>query len=96
MLVSRVRVGSQEELDVTHTLGEAVQSGLFVAEQRVGGDDDFPLGVPGTAADQAGVGEFRRHGAVEIRRIIHGAEGLVFSHDPELLAEAAFRREELT
>lgn len=30
---------------------------LFVTEQRVGGDEDLPLGVPDAAADQSRVGE---------------------------------------
>lgn len=73
--VTRIRVGAEEELDVLHAGDEAVESLLFVTEQRVSRDDDLPLGVPDAAADQAGVGIFRRDTAVEEGRIAHGAEG---------------------
>ena len=68
---------------------------MFVAEQRVGGDDDLPAGVPDAAANQAGVGVFRRDIAVEEGGIVDRAEGLVLSQDPRLLAEGAVGVEEV-
>ena len=68
---------------------------MFVVEQGVGGDDEFPLAVPDAAADEAAVGELAGQAAVEVGRVVHRAEGLVFTGDPELLVHRALRGEEL-
>src|SRR5690606_11450405 len=93
--VPGVRIGAEEELDVRHALGEAVEADLLFVQQRVSGYHDFPLAVPHAAAEQAAVGELRGHRAVEIRRIIDRPESLVLAADPELFIQAALRREEL-
>ena len=83
-LVSGIRVSSQEELDVAYGIDEAVESILFIVEQGIGGDHDFPIRIPSTAPDEARAGELSRHRAVKVGGIIHSAEGLVFPRDPEL------------
>lgn len=82
-------------MDVLHAGDEAVERVLFVFEQGVGGDDDFPTPVPDAAADEAGVGELGGDEAVEKRGIAHRAEGLVLAQDPGLLAEGAVGIEEV-
>ena len=52
-LVTGVRIGAEEELDVIHGGGEAGEPFLFIIEQAIGRDDKFPLGVPDAAADEA-------------------------------------------
>ena len=90
-----MRVSADEELDVLHARRKAVEAGLLVLEQGVGRNHNLPSAVPHAAADQAGVSEFLRHGAVEHRGIRHGTERLVFADDPRLLAEGPVGVEEL-
>ncbi len=59
--IAGVGVGAKEELDVGDTGHKAVQAVLFICEQGVGRNDDFPPRIPDTAADEAAVGEFCRH-----------------------------------
>ncbi len=85
--IPRMRVGADEELDVLHARRKTVESGLFILQQGVGRNHNLPSAVPRAAADQAGVGEFLRHAAVEHRGIRHGCEfppigrriGLIFA-----------------
>ena len=88
-------VGAEEELDVLHTSHEAIQPLLLITEEGVGGDDDLPLTVPHTPADQACVGELGGNVAVEEGRVRHRAERLMFPQDPRLLTEGAVGIEEL-
>jgi hypothetical protein len=57
-------IGAQEEFDVLHARGEAVETLLFITEQRVSGDHDLALAVPAAAAYQVGAGEDGRRGTV--------------------------------
>ena len=94
-LISRIRVSSQEELDVAYGIDEAVEAILFIIEQGIGGDHDFPIRIPGTAPNEARVGELSRHRAVEVGGIIHGTEGLVFPGDPEFFVQCPAGSEDL-
>ena len=85
--ISRIRVSSQKEFDVAYGIDEAVEAILFIVEQGIGGDYDFPIRIPGTAPDQARVGELSRHRAVEVGGIIHRTESLVFPCDPEIFVQ---------
>ena len=95
LLISRIRVSSQEELDVAYGIDEAVEAILFIIEEGIGGDHDFPIRIPGTAPDEARVGELSRHRAVEVGGIIHGTEGLVFPGDPEFFVQCPAGSEDL-
>ena len=94
-LISRIRVSSQEELDVAYGVDEAVEAILFIVEQGIGGDHDFPIRIPSAAPDEARVGELGRHRAVEVSGIIHSAEGLVFPGDPEIFVQCPAGSEDL-
>ena len=93
--VAGVAVGPDEDPDVPHGSGEAVEAFLFVVEQGVGGDDDLPPAVPDAAADEAVVGELGREAAEQDGRVGHGPEGLVLAQDPRLFAQGAVGVEEL-
>ena len=94
-LISRIRVSSQEELDVAHGIDESVESILLIVEQGIGGDHEFPIRIPSAAPDEARVGELGRHRAVEVSGIIHSAEGLVFPCDPEFFVQCPTGSEDL-
>ena len=48
-----VGVSAEDELDVGDAGHKAVEAFLFVTEERVSRNDDFPPGIPHTAADEA-------------------------------------------
>ena len=73
--ISGVRVSAEEELDVFHAGDEAVEPLPFVAEQRVGGDDDLPPGVPDAAADQAAAGAYAEQLAAQAEECAAGVRG---------------------
>jgi len=94
-LISGIRISSQEELDVAHGIDESVESILFIVEQGIGGDHDFPIRIPSAAPNEARVGELSWHRAVEIGGIIHSAEGLMFPGDPEIFVQCPAGSEDL-